>query len=142
MTIRKSTEKDYISIVRSIQNKKIGYITPNLIKKDIEMGRQYIMVDDFGKIIAMLSLVYEPNFNYYSMKRLCVPNKKNGGKGYATMMLDYVSHQTTAKVGCTPWADNKAMRQILTKLGFTLEYIFDGKWCFYSKKGIDNNCLF
>ena len=42
MTIRKSTEKDYISIIRSIQNKKIGYITPNLIKKDIEMGHQYM----------------------------------------------------------------------------------------------------
>ena len=134
MTIRKSTKEDYISIVRSIQNKGLDYITPALIKKDIELGRQYVMTNDRNKIVAMLSLVEEPNYNYFSMKRMCVPNKKNRGRGYAKMMLDYVSQQTTKKVGCTPWTDNKPMRKMLVDAGFTLEYIFNGHWCFYSRE--------
>ena len=134
MTIRKSTKEDYISIIRSIQNKKLEYITPSLIKQDIALGRQYIMTNDRNQIIAICSLVYEPNYNYYAIKRLCVPNKKNCGKGYAQMMLEFMSKQSSAKIGCTPWSDNKAMIKMLTRLGFTLEYIFNEKWCFYSKE--------
>ena len=133
MIIRKSTKEDYLSIVRSIQNKRIDYISPALIKHDIELNRQFVMVDNNNKIIAMLSLVYEPNFHYYAMKRLCVPNKKNNGKGYAQQIMKYVAEQAPGKVGSTPWIDNKAMNRILPKLGFTLEYIFNEKWCFYSK---------
>lgn len=133
MTIRKSTKEDYISIIRSIQNKGLSYITPSLIKRDIELDRQYIMTNDCGKIVAICSLVYDHDYNYYAIKRLCIPNKKNRGKGYAQKMLAFMSKQTSAKVGCTPWSDNKAMIKMLTKLGFTLEYIFNEKWCFYSK---------
>lgn len=118
--------------MRSIQNKHIDYITTEHIKTDVQSGRQYIMEED-GKILAILSLVYDEQFDYYAMKRLCVPNKKNQGKGYAQEMLRFVSQQTTAKVGCTPWVDNGAMRHTLEKLGFTLEYIFAEKWCLYSK---------
>ena len=136
MTIRKSTMEDYLSIARSIQNKKLSYITPTLIKQDIQLGRQYVMTNDRNKIIAICSLVYEPNYKYYAIKRLCIPNKKNCGKGYAQAMLEYMIKQPSAKVGCTPWSDNKAMIKMLTRLGFTLEYIFNEKWCFYSKEKI------
>ena len=132
MEIRKATANDYIHIVRSIQNKGIEYITPAHIKADIENDRQFVMVNN-EKIVAILSLVYDSNYNYYAMKRLCVMNKKNQGKGFAKAMLQFVSEQTTEKVGCTPWADKGAMRHTLEKLGFTLEYIFEKKWCFYSK---------
>ena len=132
MEIRKATNNDYIRIVRSIQNKKIDYITPAHVKEDIANNRQFVMVDN-EKVVAILSLVYDTNYNYYAMKRLCVMNKKNQGKGFAKAMLAYVSKQTTEKVGCTPWIDNGAMRHTLEKLGFGLEYIFEKKWCFYSK---------
>ena len=133
MEIRKATTSDITNIIRAIQNKKIDYITPAHVHEDVALGRQYIMIEN-GKIIAMLSLVWDNDYSYYAMKRLLIPNRKNNGKGYAQMMLQYVSMQAKGKVGCTPWADNGAMRHMLEKLGFSLEYIFEVKWCFYSKK--------
>lgn len=133
MTIRKATQEDTIHIIRAIQNKQISYITPAHVREDVKFGRQFIMVEN-GKVIAMLSLVYDTDHDYFAMKRLLIPNKKNCGKGYAQMMLKYVSQQAQGKVGCTPWIDNQAMRHTLEKLGFSLEYIFSEKWCFYSKK--------
>ena len=134
MEIRKADAFDFARIVRCIQNKHISYITPEHVRWDVIFGRQYIMENDKGKIVAMLSLVWDDSNNYWAMKRLCVPNKRNQGKGYAQEMLKYVSAQVPGeKVGCTPWVDNGAMRHTLEKLGFQLEYIFSEKWCFYSK---------
>ena len=132
MEIRRAINADYIKIVRAIQNKHIEYITPAHVKEDIALGRQFVMMDG-EKVIAILSLVYDADYGYFAMKRLCVLNKKNNGKGYAQMMLRVVSGQANGKVGCTPWIDNGAMRHTLEKLGFTLEYVFSEKWCFYSK---------
>lgn len=132
MEIRKAIDSDYIKIVRTIQNKKIDFITPAHVKKDISLGQQFIMVDN-NKVIAILSLVYDANYNYFAMRRLCIPNKRNNGKGYAKMMIEYVSSQANGKVGGTPWVDNLVARHLLEKLGFSLEYIFAEKWCFYSK---------
>lgn len=133
MEIRRAVNADYIKIVRAIQNKGIEYITPAHVREDISLGRQFVMMDDNGKVIAILSLVYDAQYGYFAMKRLCVTNRKNNGKGYAQMMLKVVSGQASGKVGCTPWIDNGAMRHTLEKLGFSLEYIFAEKWCFYSK---------
>ena len=133
MEIRKATQQDLIRVIRSIQNKHIDYITPAHVREDIRAERLFVMVDN-SKVIAILSLVWDAEHNYFAMKRLCVPNKKNNGKGYAQLMLRHVSAQATGKVGCTPWADNAAMRHTLEKLGFQLEYIFEKKWCFYSKR--------
>ena len=132
MEIRKAINADYIKIVRAIQNKGIEYITPAHVKEDISLGRQFVMMDN-NKVIAILSLVYDAEYGYFAMKRLCITNKQNRGKGYAQMMLEYISTQVRGKVGCTPWIDNGAMRHTLEKLGFSLEYIFAEKWCFYSK---------
>ena len=132
MEIRKANQNDYIHIVRSIQNKKISYITAAHIKEDIKNERQYVMVDN-NKIIAILSILYDSDYQYYAMKRLCVPNKKNRGKGYAKEMITYVSQTVNGKIGCTPWTENTAVRHTLEKLGFSLQYIFEEKWCFYSR---------
>lgn len=133
MEIRKATQADLIHIIRAIQNKRIGYITPAHAREDVKSGRQFIMVEN-GKVVAILSLVYDQEHGYFAMKRLLIPNRKNCGKGYAQEMIRFVSAQAQGKVGCTPWADNHAMRHTLEKLGFSLEYIFSEKWCFYSKK--------
>ena len=132
MEIRRAINSDYIKIVRAIQNKGIEYITPAHVKEDISLGRQFVMIDN-NKVIAILSLVYDAEYGYFAMKRLCVTNRKNNGKGYAQMMLKVVSGQASGKVGCTPCKDNGAMCHTLEKLGFSLEYIFSEKWCFYSK---------
>lgn len=132
MEIRRAVNADYIKIVRAIQNKGIEYITPAHVKEDISLGRQFVMMDN-DKVVAILSLVYDAEYGYFAMKRLCVTNKQNRGKGYAQMMLKHVSAQANGKVGCTPWIDNSAMRHTLEKLGFSLEYVFAEKWCFYSK---------
>ena len=132
MEIRRAINADYIKIVRAIRNKGIEYITPAHVKEDISLGRQFVMMDN-NKVVAILSLVYDAEYGYFAMKRLCVTNKQNRGKGYAQMMLKHVSAQANGKVGCTPWIDNGAMRHTLEKLGFSLEYVFAEKWCFYSK---------
>ncbi len=137
MEIRKATEADYIKVVRSVQCKKIAYITPSHVRQDIQNEQQFIMVEG-TKLIAMLSLVYDPVHKYYAMKRLCVPNKRNQGKGYAVQMIQYVSSLVDGKVGCTPWVDNLAVRHTLEKLGFKYEYTFDEVWCFYSKENERN----
>ena len=135
MTIRKATMNDYIKVIRTIQNKHISYITPKHVLNDVTMNQLYIMVDDdTNKVVATLSLVWDPQYKYYALKRLCIPNNKNRGKGLAQKMLAFVADQATEKVGCTPWVDNGAMCHTLEKLGFQLEYIFEEKWCFYSKK--------
>jgi len=131
--IRKSTSDDYIKIIRSIQNKKLDYLTPLHVKNDIENQNQYVLEEN-GKIVCILSLVYDSQNQYYAMKRLCIPNKKNKGHGYAETILQYVAAQAPGKVGCTPWIDNIIMRHILEKIGFKLEYIFNEKWCYYSRE--------
>ena len=81
----------------------------------------------------MISLVWDSEYGYYAMKRLCIPNKRNSGKGFAQMMVKYICSSVQGKVGCTPWSSNTPMRHLLEKQGFMLEYIFSEKWCFYSK---------
>lgn len=133
MEIRKANQNDYIHIVRSIQNKHIAYITPSLIKLDIQHSRLYVIIEN-NIIIGSVSFVYDDKYNYYAIKRLCIYNKKNHHKGYAFKLLQFVSKIKVNKIGCTPWEDNYAMKHMLEKLGFSLQYIFDEKWCFYLKE--------
>lgn len=131
--IRKATAHDYKKIALALYNKKIPYITAAHSKEDIKNNRQYV-IEEEGKIIAIVSIVYDAQYNYYAIKRLCVLNKKNNGKGYAFQLLSYCAALSFPKIGCTPWSDNQAMRHMLNKLNFKLEYIFNEKWCFYSKE--------
>ena len=131
--IRKATAHDYKSIAMALNNKKIPYITAAHAHEDIKNNRQYVLEEN-GKIIGIISIVYDSQYKYYAMKRLCILNKKNNGKGYAFQLLSYCAALPYTKIGCTPWTDNEPMKHMLTKLNFQLEYIFNDKWCFYSKE--------
>lgn len=133
MTIRKATTTDYLRIVRAIQNKKLDYFTPAHVAADIAANRCYV-IEEKGKAIASCSLVYDTTYNYHAMKRLAIFRKENKGRHLAEMIFAYmIENSGAAKIGCTPWVDNAPMRHIMDKMGFTLEYIFEKKWCFYSK---------
>ena len=131
MEIRLATIND-MEEVRTI-NTNIPYISSVLLMSDIQAGHLYIGVEA-GKIISTCAAVSEPYYNYTAMKRLYVdPNCR--GKRYAQQMIEHISEQyNKEKIGATPWVTNVAMRHMLEKEGFTLEYIFNKKWCFYSKQ--------
>lgn len=133
MIITKAVEADYIHIMRAMQNKHIEYISIQQIRMDIYSSHMYKCVKD-GKIVAIISVVWDKTYKYYAMKRLCILQKKNKGKGITELLIDYITERYLGKIGCTPWVDNSAMRHILEKKGFALEYIFDEKWCFYSRR--------
>lgn len=131
MEIRLATIND-MEEVRTIDT-NIPYISSLLLMSDIQAGRLYIGVEA-DKIVSTCAAVPEPYYNYTAMKRLYVdPNCR--GKGYAQQMIEHISNQyNEEKIGATPWVTNGAMRHTLEKEGFTLEYIFNEKWCFYSKQ--------
>lgn len=132
MMIRKSTIADMNAIMSAVIAKQIAYITADHVVADIENARQFVMIEN-GEPIAIVSIVHDTDFNYYTMKRLCVLNQSYHGVAY--QMINHVAEQMHGeKIGCTPWEDNLAMKHILEKLGFTLEYKFAEKWCFYSKR--------
>lgn len=130
--IRKATMNDYISIVRSIQNKHIEYITATHIKNDIKNEQLYI-IEINNKIIAFASCVYCKDFNNYAIKRLCVPNKKNNGKGYAQKMINFLVNNRNKNfpLVITPWKNNSAMIHMVEKLGFEWQYNFNKVWTLY-----------
>ena len=84
--IRKATAHDYKKIAMALYNKKIPYITTAHSKEDIKNNRQYV-IEEEGKIIAIVSIVYDAQYNYYAIKRLCVLNKKNNGKGLLVVLV-------------------------------------------------------
>lgn len=131
MEIRLATVND-IEEVRTIDT-NIPYISSLLLVSDIQAKRLYIGIEA-NKIVSICAAVYEPYYNYTAMKRLYV-NPNCRGKGYAQQMIKHISSQyNKEKIGATPWVTNGAMRHTLEKEGFTLEYIFNEKWCFYSKQ--------
>lgn len=130
--IIKATIQDYVSICRMIQNKKLNYITPALVKQDIINNRLYVLKQN-NKIVCFATRIYCPDFGNYAIKRLCVPNKKNNGKGYAQQMISYLinTREKAYDLICTPWENNFAMRHMLEKNGMCLNYIFNKVWCMY-----------
>ena len=134
MRIRVATKEDYLWIARVIGKKNLSYCTANQIRDDFTWNRLYCVYEG-EKVLATFSLVYDWRFEYLAIKRLCVLNKKNEGKGIARFavhsILKYISG---TKVGATPWENNTALRHILETEGFKMEYKFNGHWCFYSKE--------
>lgn len=134
MELRKATETDWIKIFNAICHKeKISFCTPTQLFYDLEAGREYIVVEG-NKILATVSLVEEPDYKYTAIKRLCIFNKKNYGKGIARFALREVQRMVSGRIGATPWEDNFAMRHILESEGFVLQYTFNEVWCFYVKE--------
>lgn len=133
MRIRVATPSDYRWIKRVIGRKQLSYCTGAHIKEDFIWNRLYCVYEG-DKVLATFSLVYDWRFDYLAIKRLCVLNKKNEGKGIARFAIHSILPYLRGKVGVTPWEDNIAMRKILEAEGFKLEYKFDGHWCFYAKE--------
>ena len=129
MKIRLANEKDIPEIEKI--NTNISYISTSLLCSDVQAHRLFIGIEK-NEIVSTCAIVPEPQYNYIAMKRLYI-NPNCRGKGYAQKMISYfIARYPQEKLGATPWTSNDAMRHMLEKQGFTLRYIFNEKWCFYS----------
>jgi hypothetical protein len=134
MELRKATRKDLMKVCRAIGYKtNLPYIRVEDALSDFLHERMYVVAEE-EKVFATVSLVPEPDYGYTAIKRLCILNKKNQGKGIARFAIREIQKVMTGKIGATPWEDNYSMRHILESEGFKLEYKFTGNWCFYSRE--------
>lgn len=134
MRIRLATQTDVYKIRNAVRRKNLLYCTPYQIAEDFTYGRLYCVYEG-DKVLGTFSLVYDEQWKYVAIKRLCILNKKNQGKGIARFAIhEILKYLHNCKVGATPWEDNTAVRHILEAEGFKMEYKFDGHWCFYSKE--------
>lgn len=132
MEIRFATLEDTLSIVRSLQNKHIDYNTPAMVKEDIKNHRLVIAIDN-NKIVGQIALVYEQNYSYTSLKRLCVYNNKNKGKGIASALVQFACETVRTPLGASPWTENTACINLFKKFGFKYQYTYLENYNFYLK---------
>lgn len=125
--------KDVSKVCNAVKKKGIAFIMPDMIIDD-HFHRRLFVVKEGQKVLATLSLVPEPEYHYIAIKRLCILNKKNCGKGIARFAIQEAQKKVRGKIGCTPWTGNDKMRHLVETEGFKLEYIFNEHWCFYSKE--------
>jgi len=132
--IREATQHDFAILVKMAQHIKIDYITPQHIQNDIFSKNLYVVVDKNNNIVAFGARVFDAHFQEYCIKRVCVPNARNRGKGYAQEIIKYltVTRDRTFPLICTPWLDNYAMRHMLEDIGFKLHHVFNTNWCLYT----------
>lgn len=134
MELRKAETMDWVRIFNAMCHKdKIPFCTPTQVWQDFHNGREYIVVEG-EKILATISLVEEPQYGYIAIKRLCILNKKNQGKGIARFALREIQKIVKGRIGATPWDDNLKMCHLLESEGFKMEYKFMEHWCFYVKE--------
>ena len=133
MELRKATPRDYRWIMNAVCRKHLDYCTTQHIMSDFGLDRLYAVVDG-DKVLATVSLVYDSEYQYTAIKRLCILNKKNRGKGIARFALSAIQKEVKGRIGATPWWDNEPMRHILESQGFIFKYTFNYKWCFYMKE--------
>ena len=134
MELRKATRKDLMKVCRAIGYKtNLPYIRVEDVLSDFLHERMYVVAEG-EKVFATVSLVPEPDYGYTAIKRLCILNKKNQGKGIARFALHEIQRMVSGRIGATPWEDNTAVRHILEAEGFKMEYKFMEYWCFYSKE--------
>ena len=132
MKIRLATQTDVYKIRNAVRRKNLLYCTPYQIADDFTNKRLYCVYEG-DKVLATLSLVEEPEYGYTAVKRLCILNKKNQGKGIARFALHEIQKVVNGRIGATPWMDNGAVRHILEMEGFVLQYVFNERWCYYAK---------
>lgn len=133
MELRKATHKDLMKVVRAIGYKDLPYITKSQENLDYNKKQLYVVANG-EKVLACASLVWESQYEYFAVKRLCILNKHNCGKGIARFALHEIQKEVKGRIGGTPWIDNAPVRHIFESEGFHLEYIFSEKWCFYVKE--------
>lgn len=138
MEIRKAIVADCGTISRAVAHKHIDYITPAFVHSDIENEYMYI-ITDYGKIIAICSLV--PNHRgYIAIKRLCILNNKNQGRGIANIFFNYFC-SLGVPLGITPWTDNTAMQHLVNKYDFEYQYTFNKNYMFYLRRQLIGRTL-
>lgn len=113
----------------------IDYATPEHAESDFRSKsiKLYGLVKN-NHIVAICSVVPDVNFHYTAIKRLVVLNPEDRGKGYAKELISTVVKRQKTACGCTPWADNVKMQNLLSTLGFTYQYTFNDFWTFWLKK--------
>lgn len=131
MEIRKATAADVKTLTRKLQNKRIEYNTVEMMKKDVKEKCLWILIDN-NTIIASCAVV-PTNFYWMGVKRLVIYNKKNCRKGYARKLLETITADSRQVYCITPWDNNKPMKHLVEKIGFSFKYKFNGKWCCYLK---------
>ena len=133
MELRKANELDFIRIHSAVCRKNISFCQHFHITTDFANDRLFAVVEN-DKVLATISLVEEPEYGYTAVKRLCILNKKNCGKGIARFALREVQKVVKGRIGGTPWVDNAPVRHLFETEGFVLQYVFNEKWCFYMKE--------
>ena len=133
MELRKATHKDLMKVIRAIGYKDLPYITKGQEDLDYRHYRLYVFAEE-DKVLSCASLVWETDYEYFAVKRLCILNKRNCGKGIARFALRELQKEVKGRIGATPWWDNIPMRKLLESEGFKLEYKFNGCWCYYWKE--------
>lgn len=131
MIVRKATSNDYRKLSYHIRNKHIDYITVSHIAADIESNSLFVLEDN-NTLVAMVSVVWQEEFQCCGIKRLVIFNKKNHGKGYASLLLNEVIEKGK-KYSVTPWIDNTTMHHLLAKLGFHYVKTFNKIWTLWEK---------
>jgi len=133
MELRKANNKDLLKVCHAIGYKtNLPYIRVEDAMSDFLHDRLYVVAEE-EKVFATLSLVPETEYEYTAVKRLCILNKKNQGKGIARFALHEIQRMVSGRIGATPWVDNIPMRHLLEVEGFVLQYIFNDRWCYYAK---------
>lgn len=132
MIVRFASNEDTLSVIRSIQNKRMNYNTTAQAKQDISLGR-LVVVEENGKLLGSCAIVKETNRGYTAIKRVCVYSKKSRGKGVAQALIAFVCSLGLGTLGATPWNDNPAMCHIFKKFGFKYQYTFLENYDFYKK---------
>ena len=133
MELRIANHDDFLKVARAVSRKNIAYINPFMESNDYRENRLYVVADG-DKVLACASLVWESDYEYFAIKRMCILNKKNTGKGIARFAIRELQKVVDGKIGATPWWENTAMRHLLESEGFKLEYKFNGNWCYYWKE--------
>lgn len=133
MELRKASTMDWVRVFNAVCHKHIDYITPDQTFDDFKTDRLYVVAEG-SKVYATVSLVEEPNYGYTAIKRLCILNKRNYGKGIARFALRELQKVVNGRIGATPWMDNIAMRNLLESEGFIMGYTFNTIWCYYWKE--------
>lgn len=133
MELRKANKYDFIKINNAVSKKNIPFCRSEQICSDFARERLYAVAEG-DKVLATLSVVEEPSYGYTALKRLCILNKKNQGKGIARFALHEIQKVVSGRIGGTPWVDNAPVRHLFETEGFVLQYVFNEKWCFYMKE--------
>ena len=133
MELRKANELDFVRIHSAVCRKNLSYCKHYHVVEDWYKDRLYAVVDG-DRVLATVSLVEESDYGYTAVKRLCILNKKNQGRGIARFALHEIQKEVKGRIGGTPWVDNQKMCHLFESEGFKLQYVFNKCWCFYMKE--------